>query len=168
MTEYTKLEILKKKLDGICNENNLSFRLHTEGYPIYMVISPLSDMDDQVSMLENAENEPFNSPDARLVFTMRDGDLVYRITYGFTISEALRSKLKNLFCKIHAAYLQMFHRDVIERGLLKGEYIPTSPETDTNEPITEPLEVCELPDEPGMDGEMPDFDDDILEDGDGE
>lgn len=164
MTESAKLEVYKKKLDGVCSENELVFRLHTEGYPIYMEISPASDLDDQVTMLEAAEDTPFNSPDAKLVFSMRDGDLVYRMSKRITIGDALFSKLKNLFKNIHRCYVEMFHRDVIERALLAGPYTPTSTTADDNAPIVEPLEVCELPDETGMDGELPNFDEDMLED----
>ena len=113
-------------------------------------------------MLENADDDLVNSPDAKLVLSMRDGDLVYRMGGLMNLTEAQLSKLKNLFRNMHRLYCEMFFRDVNERGLLRGEYTPPSPESDSNEPITEPLEVCELPDEPGMDGEMPEFDEDTM------
>lgn len=158
MNEAGKLEVYKKKLDGVCEENDLQYKLSLGGYPIYMEISPVADPDDQMVMLEAAEDKPFNSPDAKLVFTMRDGDLTYKMSQRLTIGKTLMNKLTNLFENIHRCYVQMFHRDVIERGLLRGAYVPVSTGTDSNEKLTEPLEVLEEPDEIGMDGEMPDYD----------
>ena len=80
--------------------------------------------------------------------------------YQILIPHILMNKLTNLFENIHRCYVQMFHRDVIERGLLRGAYVPVSTGTDSNEKLTEPLEVIEEPDEIGMDGEMPDYDED--------
>ena len=100
-------------------------------------------------------------PDAKLVLSMRDGDLVYRMGGLLNLTEAQLSKLKNLFRNMHRLYCEMFFRDVTERGLLRGEYTPPSPETDTNAPTTEPLEEC---DEDGDDTEPPDFPEGMMED----
>ena len=133
MSELTKYEAYKKKLEGICDENDLQYRLRMDTYPMSMTISP-----------------------------------------RFTIGEALFSKLRNLFRNLHYTYLQMFHRDVTEKDLLRAPYKLPSPETDSNEPITEPLEVVEMPEPVGMDGEMPDYDEvgldfpeDMMEEDDG-
>lgn len=159
MSEFTKYEAYKKKLEGICDENELQYRLRMDTYPMSMTISPLGGIENQISMLEAAdENTPCNSIDAKLVFSYFDGDLRYKFSERFTIGEALFSKLRNLFRNLHYTYLQMFHRDVTEKDLLRAPYKLPSPETDSNEPITEPLEVVETPDEIGMDGEMPDYD----------
>ena len=164
MNEAGKLEVYKKKLDGICTENGLTYRFVTKGYPIYMEISPLEGMDDQVSMLESADDDMVNSPDAKLVLSMRDGDLVYRMGGLLNLTEAQLSKLKNLFRNMHRLYCEMFFRDVTERGLLKGEYTPPSPETDTNAPTTEPLEEY---DEEEDETEPPEFPEGMMEDEDG-
>jgi hypothetical protein len=160
MNESAKLESYKKKLEGVCDANDLQFRLSLDTYPISMTISPLDDLDSQISMLEAAdEDTPYNSVDAKLVFTVRDGDLNYRISERFTISKALMNKLTNLFENIHRCYVQMFHRDVIERGLLNCPYVPSNPDTDSNERETEPLEEYEPEEAP----DVPDFPDDFME-----
>ena len=161
MNEAGKLEVYKKKLDGVCEANDLQFKLFLDKYPIYMEISPVAGLDDQMVMLEAADDKPFNSPDAKLVFTMRDGDLTYKMSQRLVIGKTLMNKLTNLFENIHRCYVQMFHRDVIEHELLSAPYIPSIPTT--NERETEPLEEYEPED--ALD--VPDFPDDIMEGEDG-
>ena len=161
MNEAGKLEVYKKKLDGVCEANDLQFKLFLDKYPIYMEISPVADPDDQMVMLEAADDKPFNSPDAKLVFTMRDGDLTYKMSQRLVIGKTLMNKLTNLFENIHRCYVQMFHRDVIEHELLSAPYIPSIPTT--NERETEPLEEYEPEDAP----DVPDFPDDLMEGEDG-
>ena len=165
MNEAGKLEVYKKKLEGVCEANDLQYVLRLNGYPIYMEISPVADPEDQMVMLEAAEERPFNSPDAKLVFTMRDGELTYKMSQRLIVSKALMNKLTNLFENIHRCYVQMFHRDVIERELLSAPYVPPVPETDSNERETEPLEEYEAEDDLPM-KDTPDFPDGFMEDDD--
>ena len=123
-TESIKFEEQRKKLEGICEENNLVFRFHKDRYPIVLVIQPAGGIDNQLSMLERAEEEGYRSPDAQLTFAYKDGDLVYRISETFTIGDALFNKLKNLFKRMHAYWLQYFYRDIIERGALTAQQMP--------------------------------------------
>lgn len=164
MNESAKLESYKKKLEGICDENGLQYRLDFTGYPIRMTVTPLSDMDDQIAMLEAAdENTEYLPPDAKLVFSVYDGELRYKISERFAIGENLMSKLRNLFRNIHRTYCEMFHRQVTERGLLRSPFVLPSPETDSNEREDEPLEEYEPEETP----DVPDFPDDLMEGEDG-
>ena len=45
-----------------------------------------------MSMLETASEDSYISPDAYLLFTMKDGVLVYRMSKTFTIEDALFGK----------------------------------------------------------------------------
>ena len=162
MNESAKYEGYKKKLDGICDENDLIYTLNTKTYPITLTIRPLQGVAEQMSMLEMADEKPFNSPDASIVFFVKDGDLIYKMSERFTIGDALFGKIRNLFRNLHATYLQMFHRDVTEKDLLRQPYAPTAP-TDTNEPYEEPLEEYEEDEDEGDATETPDFPDDMLE-----
>ena len=100
-TEADKYEGFRQKLENICDENGLLYTFSTEGYPITLTISPQQGIGAQISMLEMAEDKPFNSPDARIQFFMEDGDLIIKTSERFTLSEALFTKLKNLFLKMH-------------------------------------------------------------------
>lgn len=151
MNESAKYEAYKKKLEGICEENNLIFSFNHNRYPITLTIQPLAGMDAQMTMLEAAEDEGYISPDARLVFAYKDGALTYQISETFTIGDALFSKLKNLFKNLHFTWLQYFFRDVFERKLLEGRNMPVIAEEEADGkaddlqdiPDGEPLEVLE-------------------------
>ena len=157
-TEADKYEGFRQKLENICDENGLLYTFSTEGYPIMLTVQPQQGMDAQISMLEMADEKSFNSPDARIQFFMEDGDLTIKTTERFTLSEALFTKLKNLFLKMHFAYLQMFHRDVTEKDLLRAPYAPAKGGV-SNSKFAEKLEEAE---EDADGDEAPDFPDDLL------
>ena len=119
MREIDKYGVLKEKLQGICEENNLTYTIQNQKYPFLMVIKPLGGVDAQQTMLEgmdDAGGTGYISPDASLVFAYQDGDLSYKISETWTISENLFNKLKNIFKKMHALWMQYFFRDVYEHS----------------------------------------------------
>ena len=130
MSEISMYEAYKKKLQGICDENDLVFRFRSDTYPITLTIKPCGGMDAQMSMLEAAEEDGYISPDASLVFIYKDGVIQYKTSEQFTISDALFSKLKNLFKNMHYCWLQYFFRNIIERNLLSKGAMPAIDESD--------------------------------------
>ena len=119
MKEIDKYGVLKEKLQGICDENNLTYTIKNKGYPFLLTIKPLGGMDAQQTMMEGMDSTDgtgYISPDATLVFAYRDGDLTYKISETFTISEKLFNKLKGLFRKMHDMWMQHFYRDVYENS----------------------------------------------------
>lgn len=119
MREIDKYNVLKEKLQGICDENNLTYSIQNRKYPFLMVIKPLGGLDNQQTMMEgmdSAGETGYISPDASLVFAYRDGDLSYKISETWIISENLFNKLKNLFKKMSFMWQQYFYRDVLENG----------------------------------------------------
>lgn len=119
MREIDKYGVLKEKLQGICDENGLNWSIQNRKYPFLMIIKPLGGVDAQQTMLEGMDDPSgtgYISPDASLVFAYRDGDLSYKISETWTISENLFNKLKNLFKKMHFMWMQQFFRDVMEYG----------------------------------------------------
>lgn len=148
MSEISKYEAYKKKLDGICNENNLVFRFVNNTYPITLTIRPVSGLGEQMSLLESAEDD-YISPDACIVFSFVDGAVFYK-TYGrFPISETLFNKIKNLFKNMHTYWLQYFFRSAIQTGALKSGAMPVIDESEAED--TEPV-----PEEDAEDDEDPD------------
>ena len=158
--ENAKFEAYKKKLEGICDENNLNYRFRDDTYPITLTITPLQGVEEQLMMLEMAEDKPFNSPDAKLVLSMVDGDLSYKFDDRLSISDALFGKIKNLFKNMHYTYLQYFHREVIEKGLLSGKI----PEAFSEEPedLEEDIDAEDLEDPIPDDDEDTDGEDEDL------
>ena len=119
MREIDKYSVLKEKLQGICDENNLTYTIKNKGYPFLMTIKPLGGMDAQQTMMEGMEDATgtgYISPDATLVFAYRDGNLTYKISETFTISDKLFNKIKGLFKSLHDMWMQYFYRDVYEHS----------------------------------------------------
>lgn len=86
MSEISQYESYKKKLQGVCDENDLVFRFVRTEYPITL-----------------------------------------------TISDALFSKIKNLFKKLHYFWLQYFFRELIEKGVLTTSTMPVIDEDDAED-----------------------------------
>lgn len=119
MREIDKYGVLKEKLQGICDENDLTYSIHNQGYPFRMTIKPTGGMDAQQTMLEamdEASGTGYISPDASLVFVYRDGELAYKISETWTISATLFNKLKNLFMKLRDMWMAYFFRDIHEHS----------------------------------------------------
>lgn len=136
LSESARFAVYREKLKGICEANNLSYVFIKNAYPIKLIIRPIKGVGEQMSMLETASEDSYISPDAYLLFTMKDGVLVYRMSKTFTIEDALFGKIKNIFKNMHSYYCQFFFRELIESGRLKaiGGKMPEIPETTAKEP----------------------------------
>ena len=153
MSEISKYEAQKKKLDGLCEEHDLTYRFRHDSYPITLTIRPLQGVEEQLSMLEEAESKDYISPDASMVIYRKDGDLAMKINGTFTISEALRSKLKNIYSKMADFWLQFFFRDLIERNAFRSMPVIDEDESDDSDDPPEDL---------GEEEEEPDADEDLI------
>lgn len=146
MNEIAKFGVYMKKLQSICDENNLIPTFVTGKYPLTLVIKPSGDFEGQMSLLENEGENEYTSVNATLRFFYNEGDdkPTYKFSENFTISEALLAKLKNLFVNLCRYWWRFFFRDVMEKRLLSADSIPTM-EEDIEEPDdlpddAEPLE----------------------------
>ena len=134
--EASKFAAQRTKLKNICEAHDLTYTFIQNSYPIKLIIRPIKGVGEQMSMLETASEDSYISPDAYLLFTMKDGVLVYRMSKTFTIEDALFGKIKNIFKNMHSYYCQFFFRELIESGRLKaiGGKMPEIPETTAKEP----------------------------------
>lgn len=125
--EASKFAAQRTKLKNICEAHDLTYTFIKNSYPIKLIIRPIKGVGEQMSMLETASEDSYISPDAYLLFTMKDGVLVYRMSKTFTIEDALFGKIKNIFKNMHSYYCQFFFRELIESGRLKaiGRKMPT-------------------------------------------
>lgn len=156
MSEISKYEAQKKKLQGLCDEHELIFRFRKDVYPISLTIRPAQGMDAQISMLENVEEVGFRSPDSAMTWIFEDGVLTTKVTGGtFTISKELRSKIENILAKMISYWQQYFFRDVMEKASLRQGMMPVIDEDEADDlpDGAEPLE--EFEDE----GELPEIED---------
>ena len=113
MNEIEKYGVFKEKLQGICDENNLTFSIQNRKYPFFMTVKPIGGLDGQMSMLEAVDtgDTGYISPEAIIVFAYKDGDLTYKMAETINISDSLFNKIKNLFRKMHGLYMMYFFRD---------------------------------------------------------
>ena len=163
MSEISKYDAQKKKLDGLCEEHDLTFRLRHDRYPITLTIKPLAGMDQQMDMLADAENKDYISQDASMVIYRKDGELATKITGTFTISEALRNKFKNIYVKISDYWLQYFFRDIMEKNLLSKSKIPVIDEDEAEDDEEEEEEELPDPEETENDAEESEPDEEEVE-----
>lgn len=155
MSEISKYEAYKKKLQGVCDENDLVFRFRCDRYPITLTIKPVTGLEEQLSLLENVEDKGYTSSDASIVFFFKDGSITYKTSQTFTINDTLFSKIKNLFKNMHYCWLQFFFRDVVEKGVLTQKTMPVIDKSDDDLPKeAEPLESFDDEGEYGDDGTL--------------
>ena len=142
MSEITLYEAQKKKLQGLCDEHELSFRFRKDSYPITLTISPLQGTDSQMSMLENVEEVGYRSPDSVMMWIFEDGNLTTKVSGGtFTISKVLRTKIESVLLKMISYWQQYFFRDVIEKNALRNGMMPV-----INEDEADDREILPMPD----------------------
>jgi len=162
MSEIAKYDAYKKKLQGICDENNLVFSFKRDTYPITLTIKPIASLNEQMTMLDEVEASD-TSPDASLVFYFKDGGITYKTSQTFTIKEALFTKIKNLFKNMHYCWLQYFFRDIIEKNALQAGKMPVIDEDDADDYDTLP-EGAEPLDTYDPEDDLPDITDDLSSD----
>ena len=165
MSEIDKYEAQKKKLDNLCEEHDLTYRLRHDSYPITLTIKPLTSMGLQLDLLSDAENKDYISQDASMVIYNKDGELAMKINGTFTISEALRNKFKNIYVKASAFWLQYFFRDIMERNVLNKSQIPVIDEDEAEDDEDEDVsdqDDGETVADPEVDAEL--YDEDLADD----
>lgn len=125
MSEISMYEAQKKKMEGLCEEHNLTYRFHKDRYPIIFIIRPIQGMDAQLSMLENVEEAGYISPEAEMMWIFKDGALETRVSGGtFTISKTLRTKMESILTKMIIYWQQYFFKDVLEKHSLAAGMMP--------------------------------------------
>ena len=134
----------KQKLENLCNEHNLSYRLEMNTPKATLTLRPLQGMYEQISMLDAAESGGRISQDAYLQFWENDGDYGMEIFGTFSIGDALTAKFRNLFKKLDVFYCQFFRRETVETGALRKGMMPEIDNEEGSEQAEAPAE-----DEPG-------------------
>jgi len=151
MNEISKYEEQKKKMQGLCDEHGLTYKLTKNRYPIVFTIRPAKDMDSQMDMLTNEEEVGYRSPDAAMIWTYPGkGDDVFdtRVTGGtFTIGRNLRTKIEGILLKMISFWQQYFFRDVMEKELLKSGMEPVIDEDEAEDEDVPDDDAGELPED---------------------
>lgn len=144
--EVTMYDAQVKKLQGLCDEHDLVFKLEKETYPIRLTISQVQKQYEQGTLMPDMKKEEDKSdPNAKMVMVFKDGHICTKFEDGtFVITDVLQTKIKNIFVKIVAYWQQFFFRDVITRNSLKKNFMPVMPSVDeVMEAEGEPVEDFE-------------------------
>lgn len=133
MSEVDKYESYKRKLENLCDEHDLVYRFRHGEYPITLTIMPNRGVGEQLSLLAEADERSYISPDAALIFYREDGELQHKIVGTFSISEALFGKFRNLYKNLHDCWLQYFYRDLIENRRVSKTAMPVIDESEAED-----------------------------------
>lgn len=79
MSEISNYEAQKKKLQGLCDEHNFTFRFFKDRYPITLVITPINDIATQMDMLGNVEETGYCSQDSSMCWYFENSELKTRM-----------------------------------------------------------------------------------------
>ena len=122
-----------KKLQGLCDEHGLTYKLEKEAYPVRLTISPVQKQYEQGTLMPDMKKEEDKSdPDSKMVMVFKDGHICTKFEDGtFVITDVLQTKIKNIFVKIVAYWQQFFFRNVIENKALKKNFFPEMPDADS-------------------------------------
>ena len=130
--EVSMYDAQVKKLQGLCDEHDLVFKLEKEQYPVRLTISQVKKQYEQGTLMPDMKkDEEKSDPDSKMVMVFKDGHITTQFIDGnFVITDVLQTKIKNIFVKIVAYWQQYFFRDVIEKKALKKNFMPVIPEMD--------------------------------------
>lgn len=109
--EASKFAAQRTKLKNICEAHDLTYTFIKNSYPIKLIIRPIKGVGEQMSMLETASEDSYISPDAYLLFTMKDGVLVYRMSKTFTIEDVLAERTEDFqsgWCFVEVGHIKEF------------------------------------------------------------
>lgn len=109
MSEISNYEAQKKKLQGLCDEHNFTFRFFKDRYPITLVITPINDVATQMDMLGNVEETGYCSQDSSMCWYFENSEL-----------------------KMISFWQQFFFRDLMENGKLRNFGVPVPDVPDSN------------------------------------
>lgn len=163
MSEVAKYSAQKKKLEGLCEEHDFTYSIKKTVYPITLTIRPIQGVEEQLSMLEEADGSDYISPDASLTWIFADNDVTSKVEGGtFTMPKSLESKFVNIFKKMVSFWQQYFFKFLVEGNLLTNLTMPVIDEADATDEDEEPEEDEETEDEESeADDEEPEADPEI-------
>lgn len=158
MSEISMYEAQLKRMQGLCDEHDLTYSFKKTQYPISFTIRPLQGVAAQMSMLAQAEDGEYISPDASMTWIFENGVLSTKVQGGtFTIGKTLRTKIETVLIKMITYWQQYFFRDVIEKDSLRKGMMPVIKEDEANDEPELP-EGAEPLEELVSDGELPEID----------
>ena len=148
MSEITMFKAQEKKLNGLCEEHNFTYRFRKDSYPITLTIRPLQGTGQQLNMLESVDGADYISPNASLTWMFSENEVIPRIEGGtFTISDELYRKFVNIFKKMANFWQQYVYRYMITHGSVTQRSLSSIEEAEEDLPRDLPDDPEGLPEE---------------------
>ena len=129
--ERDAYDVARNKLEQICLENRLEFRIQTEGYPFSVSVTPDNSMEGQLSFLDSDIGR--TTPDAAIVWVFEGLEPTVNIRGRFVLADDLVKKLGSLARKLHAAHVAAVYHDVRDWERVTGRSVFDLPAGD--EPV---------------------------------
>lgn len=97
-----------KKIEKVCNEEDLEFHFVKASFPVIATIEPTWQAKDQMRMDLGESAESITNGEIKFIFA---DELTMSIVNDFMIEDALLNKIKNAAKKLHYIYLQMYFKE---------------------------------------------------------
>lgn len=109
----TLYETARDELEALMRKNRLEATFNATVSPMTLTVRPSQDAADQQEMLEAAELDAFNSPDAYLVITNDPGGEDRGFYTGrWTLDKRLQDKIYRAFRAMAIAYAYLTHERI--------------------------------------------------------
>ena len=108
--ERDAYDVARNKLEQICLENRLEFRIQTEGYPFSVSVTPDNSMEGQLSFLDSDIGR--TTPDAAIVWVFEGLEPTVNIRGRFVLPDDLIKKLGKFARQLYAAHTGAVYHDV--------------------------------------------------------
>ena len=121
MNEYERYVKCEDKLSELCHDAKLQYFLSFNQYPAILIIRP--DMEAEEQYLFECEQETTSratSPEAFIRFSFEDGELTYKFSDSFTITDSVLAKIKQHFKNLYDCHTKLFFRKVMEQQMLNA------------------------------------------------
>lgn len=106
-------ETARDELEALMRKNRLEATFNATVSPMTLTVRPSQDAADQLEMLEAAELDAFNSPDAYLVITNDPGGEDRGFYTGrWTLDKRLQDKIYRAFRAMAIAYAYLTHERI--------------------------------------------------------
>ena len=112
-----------EKLEKLCEDNQITFHVQKDTFPVRFTIEPSIDEMNQMSLIDD---EPKNGIAMEFIFSE---ELVINFIGDFRIDDELLNKIKNAVKKLHYIWLQIWFMNKEHRWNQLAQIISHQPDT---------------------------------------
>ena len=106
-----ELELMKEKIDSLCDENKLQFNFETLRFPIIAKIKPNFETQNQITI--DVGDKTTNYINGEIQFIFGD-ELTMTVLNDFRIEDSILNRIKNMTKKLHYLFLQNYFKEKVK------------------------------------------------------